>query len=86
MGFDNELSTFKEFVEGNYLRRYQMPTKKLKGGILVLVDSVFCVKLLKGADNNHPSWLIKKQVREFVICIGTIASHVRNEARRGGMQ
>ena len=62
MGFDNELGAFKEFVKRDHLRRYQMPMEELKGGVLVLIDSVVCLKLLKGADNNHRPRLVKKQL------------------------
>jgi hypothetical protein len=62
MGFDNGLGAFKEFVKRDYLRRYQMSTEELKRGVLVLIDSGVWLKLLKGADNNHRTSVVKKQL------------------------
>lgn len=36
-------------------------TEEIKGGVLVLIDSVVCLTLLKGTDNNHRPRLLKKQ-------------------------
>jgi hypothetical protein len=65
MGFDNEFCAFKEFVKRDHLRRYQMPTEELKGGVLVLIDSVVCLKLLKGPDNNHRPRLVRHEMQNY---------------------